>query len=690
MFVDSYLYLSHKIISLQSTLILFSILALLLSISIAYFQYYYQIKNSIKVTPILFVLKATSLFLLLLLFINPTIEKTEITNIKPVLSVLVDNSKSTSFFKEDKNGADLLQVIDENGKLNKKFDIQKFTFGTSLQILDSLSFDDGQTNISDGILGVQNLQEDKISPIILISDGNQTIGQDYELINSKQPIYPIVIGDTTTYVDVKITQLNVNKYSYIKNKFPVEVILNYEGREKVNTQFSIFSEGKSVFKKNVSFSSDKRSATILANLTSTKEGLQYYTASISKINNEKNIKNNSKSFSVEVIDEQTKVLILTSVLHPDLGAFKKSIESNKQRSVAIFTIDKFTQQLEDYQLVILYQPNHSFNSVFSKIKENNSNYLLVSGAHTDWNFINQKTLGFRKNAINQTENYGAIYNDAFLTFLQEDIGFNNYPPLLDKFGEVSITKEHQVLLSQNINGVQTQQPLVATFDVNNQKSAILLGEGIWKWRAASFLNSNSFEDFDKFTGNLVQFLASNKKRNRLEVNSESLYPANSTINISAFYTDKNYQFDARASLEISITNTETNEVLKVPFSLINNSYQTEIENLASGDYTYKVSVSGQNINKYGRFKITDYEVEEQFTNANVNKLQKLADKTGGKLFYTNQFDEITKELLEDESFYTVQKSSTKQENLIDWRWILFIVIGLFTVEWFIRKYHGKI
>jgi hypothetical protein len=690
LFVDSYLYLSHKIISLQSTLILFSILALLLSISIAYFQYYYQIKNRIKVTPILFVLKATSLFLLLLLFINPTIEKTEITNIKPVLSVLVDNSKSTSFFKEDKNVADFLQVIDENGKLNKKFDIQKFTFGTSLQILDSLSFDDGQTNITDGILGVQNLQEDKISPIILISDGNQTIGQDYEFINSKQPIYPIVIGDTTIYVDVKITQLNVNKYSYIKNKFPVEVILNYEGDENVSAQFSIFSKGKSVFRKNISFSSDKRSATILANLTSTKEGLQYYTASISKINNEKNIKNNSKSFSVEVIDEQTKVLILTSVLHPDLGAFKKSIESNKQRSVAIFTIDKFTQQLEDYQLVILYQPNNSFNSVFSKIKENNSNYLLVSGAHTDWNFINQKTLGFRKNAINQTENYGAIYNDAFLTFLQEDIGFNNYPPLLDKFGEVSITKEHQVLLSQNINGVQTQQPLVATYDVNNQKSAILLGEGIWKWRAASFLNSNSFEDFDKFTGNLVQFLASNKKRNRLEVNSESLYPANSTINISAFYTDKNYQFDARASLEISITNTETNEVLKVPFSLINNSYQTEIENLASGDYTYKVSVSGQNINKYGRFKITDYEVEEQFTNANVNKLQKLADKTGGKLFYTNQIDTITKELLEEESFYTIQKSSTKQENLIDWRWILFIVIGLFTVEWFIRKYHGKI
>jgi hypothetical protein len=674
----------------QSTLILYTVIAMLLSFSIAYFQYYYKIKNRIRVTSILFILKAIGLFLLMLLFINPTIEKTEIKNIKPVLSVLVDNSKSTSFFKEGKNVADFIQEIDKNKDLTNKFDVQKFTFGNSLQILDSLSFNDTQTNISEAIIGVDNLQKDKIAPVILISDGNQTIGSDYEFISSKQPVFTIVIGDTTKYVDVKISQLNVNKYSYIKNKFPVEVILNYEGDENITTQFSIFSRGKRVFRKRVRFSSVKKSATITANLTSTKEGLQYYTASVSKIENEQNIKNNSKNFYVEVIDEQTKVLLLTSVLHPDIGAFKKAIESNKQRSVEVVLVDKLKNKLNDYQLIILYQPNKRFNKIITKLKQSNSNYLFVSGANTDWNFINQTALGFRKNAINQTESYGAVYNDSFLTFLQEDIGFNNYPPLKDKFGEVVISKEHQTLLYQNINGIQTQQTLLATFDVNNQKSGILLGEGIWKWRAASFLNSNSFEDFDKFIGNLMQYLASNKKRNRLEVNSERLYSANSTINISAFYTDKNYQFDARASLEIIITNSETKKVTKLPFSLVTNSYQTEIENLASGDYSYKVSVLGQNINKYGRFKITDYEIEEQFTNANVNKLQKLADKTGGKLFYKNQVNELTKELLENESFYTIQKSSTKQENLIDWKWILFIVIGLFSVEWFIRKFHGKI
>ncbi len=324
---------------MQTTTIIYIILALLLSISVAYSQYYYKVKSKPRIHVLLFTLKALSLFLLILLFINPTIHKTEIENVKPVLSVLVDNSKSIPFFNESENVKKIINDLQSNNDLSNQFSMENFTFGKSLQVLDSLTFSENETNIAAAIEDVNELYKDKIAPTILITDGNQTIGSAYEFLNVKQPIYPIIIGDTTKYVDVKIAQLNVNKYSYIKNKFPVEVILNYEGTKKVNTQFSIFSKGKTVFRKNVSFSSDKKSETIIANLTSVKEGLHYYTASVSKIENEKNTKNNRKSFSVEVIDEQTKVLILTSVLHPDIGAFKKSIESNKQRSVDVFLIN---------------------------------------------------------------------------------------------------------------------------------------------------------------------------------------------------------------------------------------------------------------------------------------------------------------------------------------------------------------
>ena len=630
------------------------------------------------------------MFLLGVLLINPTIKKREIENTKPVLSVLVDNSQSTKYFKEENTVKQLLETVKTTNEINKKFDINFFSFGENTTVLDSLSFDENQTNIFDGITAVNQLYKDNIVTTLLITDGNQTLGNDYEFINSKQAIFPFVIGDTTQFKDVRISQLNANKYTYIKNKFPVETLLFYEGKEKVTTRFSIYHKGKTVFTQRLTFSSTEKTKTVLANLSTTQEGQNYYRASINKLVDEKNVKNNTKNFSVEAIDQQAKILIVSSVLHPDLGTLKKAIESNKQRAVDIQIIQNYKNQLNDYQLIILYQPTNEFRTIISNLKEKNANYFIVSGNNTDWSFINSQQLGFTKNSIHQTENYGAKYNAGFLTFLQKDIGFHQFPPLKDKFGEIIISKPHQTILYQNIKGIESEQPLLATFEQNNQKSAVLFGEGIWKWRAASFRESNTFQDFDEFIGNLIQYVSSNKKRNRLEVKAESLYLANSTVNISAFYTDKNFKFDPRASLQISITNSDTKKAIQLPFSLVNNSYQVEIENLLAGNYDYKVSVEGETLSKYGKFKITDYKVEEQFTNANHQKLQKLANRTKGKLFYKNQEEILIKQLMDDETYFTTQKSTLKEQHLIDWKWILFLIIGLLSIEWFIRKYHGKV
>jgi hypothetical protein len=245
-------------------------------------------------------------------------------------------------------------------------------------------------------------------------------------------------------------------------------------------------------------------------------------------------------------------------------------------------------------------------------------------------------------------------------------------------------------LYQNINGIQTKTPLLATVNEESHKFATLFGEGFWKWRAANFLQTNSFEEFDGFVGNLVSFLASNKKRNRLEVRADNLYTANSTINISAFYLDNTYKFDPRASLEITLKNEATKKVLKFPFSLLNNSYQVAIENLASGLYSYTVTVLGQNLTKSGQFVISEYQMEEQFTRANVEKLKKLALNSGGKVYYHNQVETLLQDLSQNESFYTIQKASKKEQEMLDWRWMLFVIIGLLTMEWFVRKYIGKI
>jgi hypothetical protein len=103
-----------------------------------------------------------------------------------------------------------------------------------------------------------------------------------------------------------------------------------------------------------------------------------------------------------------------------------------------------------------------------------------------------------------------------------------------------------------------------------------------------------------------------------------------------------------------------------------------------------VGVLGQEIRKSGSFKITAYSTEEQFTHANVGKLKKLGIKAGGKLFFKNESEKLIEHLMVDKTYFTLQKASIKESNLIDWKWVLFFVTFLFTAEWLLRKYLGKI
>jgi hypothetical protein len=675
---------------LQTTTIIYLIGALLFSLAISWLLYFYKSKELRKVDYFLFGLRTISVFLLFLLLVNPVIERQELIKEKPILSVLVDNSLSVKHFKSEKKVTDFVNLIENNSAINNKFDVQFFKFGENITVLDSLSFLENQTNIHQAISRVEALQKNAVSPILLVADGNQTTGNLYPFINTNKNVYPLIIGDTIIKNDVKITQVNVNKYSYLKNRFPIEICVLYDGNKAVKTQFTIQYKGKTIFRKNLTFSPTKTIATISTTIASTEKGVQYYKASVNKIENEENLENNSKSFSVEVLNEQTKILLLTSVLHPDIGAFKKAFETNKQRSVTIANIKEFKGDLADYQLVMLYQPTVDFETVFNSIQKSKANYFVITGNNTNWNFLNEMQPNYRKNPTNQIEEFGAIFNNGFLTFGQKDVSFESFPPINDIFGSINITSKFDALLFRNIAGYKTQTPLLATFENDSQKSAVLFGEGIWKWRATSFINSGSFQDFDEFLSNLVQYLATTKKRERLTLKYDALHPANVPITVNAFYVDKNYKFDARAKLNLKVTNTLTNVSQNIPFSLLNNSFEAILETLPSGDYRFIVSVENQSVRKTGRFKITTYQIEEQFTNANQKELNQLATHTSGKVYYPSESQQVISDLIGDERYITTQKSNTISQELIDWKFILILSILFFTIEWFVRKYIGKI
>ena len=667
-------------------IILYIVLAAIIAFVMAFFQYFYNVKQRSKDILLLAVIRGLTFFSIILLVINPKIKSQQFEEIPPVLNVLIDNSSSITYANQQVVVQKLKDKINTNSELNKKFTVNYYAFSDDLYPLDSLSFDKPKTNIIKTLKSVESFNNDGISPVILITDGNQTFGTSYEFYQSNQPLYPVIVGDTAKYDDIKINQINVNSYTYLNNKFPVEVFIQYDGNNEIKKKFNVKHNNNTVFSKYLEFSPDQNSQKIQFYLPATAVGMLNYQCDIGTLTNEKNTLNNLKNFHVEVMNEQAKIIIISEINHPDISMLKRSIEMNKQRKVTIENDLNKTYQLKDYQLVILYQPTKKFKKIFDNIRE--VNFLIVTGTQTDWSFLNTSQHYFTKNNITKTEYYSAVFNASYDEFVIDDLGFSNFPPLEDYFGEINFSVPYKTLLFQSVANITTDEPLLTTFTDNNRRGAVLFGENSWKWRLLTKIEYQSFEKFDILFNKLIQYLASNKRTSQLEITYDPFIYSNADAIIRAQYFDATYTFDQNASLLLSITNKTNRETNQFPFTLKNNSFEMSLSNLKPGDYDFKVSVNDNVISKNGTFSVLPYDIEQQFVSANVNDLKNIAQLAKGAHFHINKADELFSLLMSDKRYVTIQKSTEKIVSLIERKWLLTLVILLLSLEWFIRKYRG--
>jgi hypothetical protein len=672
--------------------ILYIVIAAIISLIVTLFIYGYKTKYTSRLRWIFGLLRFTTLFSILVLLINPTFKTNTYSIEKPKLPVLVDNSYSIASLGQTQGAINVVEAFQQNKALNDKFDVSYFEFGTDYKLLDTLSFDQKNTNISNVLSSVQELFDSEIAPTIIVTDGNQTLGTDYQYSTSKlkHPVYPVILGDSIKYQDLKIQSLTSNRYSFLKNKFPVEAVLVYNGTGRVSSEFVVTKNNRVVYRKPVLFSQTNNTHIITFSLPAQSVGLQDYTASIRPLETEKNKVNNTKRFAVDVIDQTTNVLIVSSVLHPDIGMLKKAITTNEQRSVTFSEPQDAAAVLNDYQLVILYQPNSEFASVYKELKKLKKNTFVFTGLETDWSFVNSVQKYYQKEVVNQNEQVTAGLNLNYGVFGISPIGFSDFPPLQTKFGSLYINTPHQTILEQFVDGIASESPMLATIEIDGNRHAIWDGQDLWKWRSQSYRETQSFEDFDTFMGKMIQYLGSNKRRSRLEVSSASFYYNNTPINISAQYFDKGFVFDPRAELTITVVDTNTKKSTVYPLLLKNNFYEVGLNSLQAGSYSYTISVKDQQIARSGSFTILEFNIEQQFLNANSKSLERLALKTGGAIFYPSQIDGLIDKLITNQSYVSTEKSQQKAVPLIFIKWLLALIAFCLSIEWFIRKFNGLI
>lgn len=676
---------------MSSQTLLYIILSGFIALLLALFQYLYKVQKT-TLNRVFTGLRFITYFAVFLLIINPKFDKVSYSKQKPNLVVAIDNSNSIKHLGQDKKTLDLLSQIENNQALNKRFNVSVYSFSDALSTTDSIAFNGKRTNIARALNTLSQVYQNTVAPIVLVTDGNQTYGSNYlfSTKTSKQPIFPVILGDTITYTDLKIDLLNVNRYAFLNNRFPVEAFVVYDGTDPIDTNFEVLGTDGIVFKKPIHLSKQNTSERITFTLPAKTIGVQSFKTRIVPVSDEKNTINNSKEFAVEVISQKTNIALVSAMIHPDLGAIKKSIESNEQRTVSILKPSEYLAKQNDYQLVVLYQPNTSFKPVLGAIAKSRDNYFIITGLQTDWNFLNTTQQVFSKKASNISEYYQPNANPSYSTFILDDIQFNSFPPLEASFEAPVFNVNTDVLLYQTVNGINTNQPLLATFETNGTRGGVLFGQGIWRWRAQSYLNEKSFDAFDGFMAKLVQYLSSNRQKGRLSLNYESFYNSNDAIIIEAQYFDKNFEFDPRASLSVSIKNEDNSTVRTFPLILKNNAYQVDLSSLNPDSYSFTVLVKDEPLSQSGHFKIIPYNIEQQFLNADVTKLQHLATNTNGKSYFIDQVSPLFQDLLKDDRFQTIQLSNKNTVPLIDFQWLLALIALSLAIEWFLRKFNGLI
>ncbi|WP_375334304.1 VWA domain-containing protein [Flagellimonas sp. C4] len=677
---------------MELSTVLLIVLAVAAALALVYFQYYHKDPRKGSLKFILAALRFVTLFCGLLLLVNPKFVNRDYFIEKANLILLVDHSESMQEASSEGEIYQAIQQIKQDEAINERFAVHQYGFGDIVSVTDSIRFDQGNTDLSKALTTVNDVFVNGNNVIALFSDGNQTLGKDFEYINLKDnlTVNPVVVGDTTQYEDIAVGFINVNKYAFLRNTFPIETSVRYQGNSSASSTVSIYLDGSRVHQERIELSAVNNSRTIKTLVEAKSVGVKTIKIEIRPLDSERNVTNNSKETAIEVIDEKTNIAIVSDILHPDIGALKKSIESNEQRSVILLKPDATPSELEEIGLFILYQPNRNFKTIYDYLEKYGGNYLTIVGIKTDWNFVNASQNSFTVSGSRQQEDILPVLNNAFGMFGLGEFSVDDFPPLQGTLGEIELNKESETLMYQQLQGVNLDKPLFTILTERNKKEAILFGEDIWRWRAQTYRNEQNFKKFDDFIGNLMIYLVSNKQRNRLELDYELVFDNANMAKIRASYFDESYQFNANASISIKIEGEDNDFTRVSPLLLKGGFYEIDLSNLEAGSYKFTVKVEDENLNRSGTFRILDFNPEKQLISANYKKMGRLASKSNGHLYFLNNLDDLQSELTTSGKFLPVQKTKENVVSLIDFRILLGLIALSLTSEWFIRKYNGLI
>lgn len=649
----------------------------------------------------LMLLRFLSFFLIAFLLLSPFLRNLKKITQNPVIVAAWDNSESVV------HASDSAQVLTEFShfrntlvdELKKNYSVIEYSFGEKAGNFNSLQFSDKKSDYSELITTVANNHfNENIGALIIAGDGIYNQGKNpVNLLNEVRfPVYAVGFGDTTIISDSRIQATRMNRTAFSGNKFPVEVDVQFSKVKGIPLKLSVLHNGVEIENIIITPPNDNYFYSKEFILEAGDPGLKHFSARIEAVENERNTKNNTAGFVINVLENKQKILILSDGPHPDIGAIKNTLEEQKTYEVTVFTEEPYPANLKKFNLIILNQLPTSGKSVSEIIQTAENEKIPVLFV------VGNKTFLPQLNALSQEVNIKPLagtgeeaqpsFNSIYATFnLSEELIeiIPKFPPLQVAFADYELEPEFTPLLYQKLKNIETAKPLVATGKLNGRKTGYIFGEGIWRWRLFDYYQNQSHARFNELVNQLVQYLALRENEDNFIIEYKPVYAETDDVVLTAeVYNDA---FEQIASEEVNIELKNTNdENFSFAFDVRGENYYLNAGHLPTGDYTFSanVTIGNETFNETGSFTVIPVNIENTVTRANHKMLYQLATQSGGRFYLPNEAENLISELTAKNKLKASTYFQEMINELLNLRWLFFILLSLLSVEWFLRKFWG--
>jgi len=230
-------------------------------------------------------------------------------------------------------------------------------------------------------------------------------------------------------------------------------------------------------------------------------------------------------------------------------------------------------------------------------------------------------------------------------------------------------------------------PLLAQQRYGRGQTLAFTATDTWRWRMKMDSKSNAHETFWR---QMLRYLVSGTT-NRIEVGAEQdVYVMDDTVRVVADIRDKHYNpvNDARATARITKPSGATVDV-PLKFTSINdvNVYTGEFKADELGQHGIELIATSGSVGQVGaKSNVLVSDLNREFYSAaqNSDLLRRIAAETGGKYYQLGDLQS----LLDDLTYRKTPYSERVTKDLWDMPINFFLIIGLLSAEWFLRKREG--